>query len=120
MTKYGLRINSIVSRTLPCWSSRLDYELFLIYGKGTEPIFSNPPVLSIFKDFLAFNCRDNGVQAENVGYTLFTNLTLVQNRLSGIIILTTKETTIQYPAQVTNSLIVGYSNGNDLSNTPFY
>jgi hypothetical protein len=37
----------------------------------------NPPVLSIFKDFLAFNCRDNGVQAENVGYTLFTNLTLV-------------------------------------------
>ena len=116
MTKYGLRINSIVSRTFPCWVSRKDFQ----NGVAVEPTLSNPPVLSIFKDFLAFNCRDNGVQAENVGYTLFTNLTLVQNRLSGIIIFTTNETTIQYPAQVTNSLIVGYSNGNDLSNTSFY
>lgn len=57
MTKYGIRINKLASRTNPCDKPRLDF----VDGKVNEPTAHNPPVLSIFTDFLAFKCGDNGV-----------------------------------------------------------
>ena len=73
MTKYGLRINALASRSYPCWSSRSDFK----NGVSSDPTLNNPPVLSIFSNFLSFNCKDHGIQAEEMGHTLFTNLTLV-------------------------------------------
>lgn len=57
MTKYGIRINKLVSRTNPCDEPRLDF----VDGTDNDPTAHNPPLQSILSDFLAFKCRDNGI-----------------------------------------------------------
>lgn len=57
MTKYGIRLNKLASRTHPC----VDPLNAFVDGKENDPVAHNKPVLSEFKNFLAFKCRDNGV-----------------------------------------------------------
>lgn len=115
-TKYGLRINKLASRTVACKTTRQDFPGHL----SKEPTEINVPVLSVFEDFLAFKCRDHGVQAELMGHTTFKNMVLVENRLSGIIIHKTNLTTDAYPVTVENALIVGHSINNDEGMAAYY
>lgn len=107
--RYGLRINALQSREKPCFTNRIDFK----DGKPGEPTDSNKPILSKFENFLAFNCRDNGVQAEKMGHTLFKNMKLVENRLGGIIVHKTNYTTKAFPVILEDILIVGHSTNND-------
>lgn len=107
--RYGLRINALQSREKPCWKNRDDFK----DGKPMEPTDSNKPILSVFENFLAFNNRDNGVQAEKMGYTLFKNMQLLENRLGGIIVHKTNYTSKAFPVILQDLLIVGHSTDND-------
>lgn len=115
-TKYGLRINKLVSRKVACMTARKDFPGHV----AKEPTEPNPPELSIFEDFLAFKCRDHGIQAEMMGHTLFRNLKLVENRLSGIIVHKTNLTSPAFPVIVENALIAGHSINNDLGMNAYY
>lgn len=56
-TRYGLRINALQSREKPCKTGRSDF----FDSEPQEGTDQNKPILSTFENFLAFNCRDNGV-----------------------------------------------------------
>lgn len=107
--RYGLRINALQSREKPCSTGRVDFR----NGVPGESTDVNKPILSVFENFLAFNCRDNGVQAEKMGHTLFKNMQLLENRLGGIIVHTTNFTSKAFPVILEDILVVGHSTDND-------
>lgn len=55
-----------------------------------------------------------------MGHSLFKNVKLVENRLSGIIFQKTNLSSPAFPVEVENALIAGHSIGNDLGMDAYY
>lgn len=55
-----------------------------------------------------------------MGHTLFKNMTLVENRLGGIIVHKTNYTSEAFPVTLEDLLIVGHSTDNDHGMTVYY
>lgn len=109
-TRFGLRILQLVSVQFPCQPYRND--------ALEDPFSENPAILNTFYNFTTFRNNEDGVLAEEMGWTIFDTFLVADSKRAGFEFYKTNYSKIG--PMVSNALIVGQSQGNAATQPGYY